>query len=276
MSVTDVAFAAGFGSVRQFNDTFRQVFATSPTAARRSTTSRQTARTAAPGTRRDRPAPGSTAVRCERRDGVRRPASDPGLRGLGRRGLPAVARPRRRRRRRHARRPHRPRVGTVRPVRVVRPRRRRPAGATPARPRQRSGSGRGGAVGRPADGEARRGGAGPAAPASVDPFETAVRAIIGQQVSVAGARTVAARIVDAVGTPIEGERITRTFPAPRSSPTHPMTRSRCRGFARDTIRRLAAAVAEGSVELHVGADPDVVRAQLLALRGSARGRPTTS
>ncbi len=34
------------------------------------------------------------------------------------------------------------------------------------------------------------------APASVDPVETAVRAVIGQQVSVAGARTVAGRLVE--------------------------------------------------------------------------------
>ncbi len=34
LSFTDVAFAAGFGSVRQFNDTIRDVFGTSPTALR--------------------------------------------------------------------------------------------------------------------------------------------------------------------------------------------------------------------------------------------------
>ena len=34
LSFTDVAFAAGFGSVRQFNDTIRDVFATSPTEPR--------------------------------------------------------------------------------------------------------------------------------------------------------------------------------------------------------------------------------------------------
>ena len=32
--MTDVAFAAGFSSVRQFNDTIQSVFATSPTALR--------------------------------------------------------------------------------------------------------------------------------------------------------------------------------------------------------------------------------------------------
>ena len=39
-------------------------------------------------------------------------------------------------------------------------------------------------------------------PGSVDPFETAVKATIGQQISVAGARTVAGRIVAAVGAPL--------------------------------------------------------------------------
>ena len=34
MNLTDVAFAAGFGSVRQFNDTIREVFAASPSALR--------------------------------------------------------------------------------------------------------------------------------------------------------------------------------------------------------------------------------------------------
>ena len=32
LPVTDVAFAAGFASVRQFNDTVQEVFATTPTA----------------------------------------------------------------------------------------------------------------------------------------------------------------------------------------------------------------------------------------------------
>ena len=38
-------------------------------------------------------------------------------------------------------------------------------------------------------------------PGSVDPFETAVRAVIGQQVSVSGARTIAGRLVAAAGSP---------------------------------------------------------------------------
>ena len=51
---------------------------------------------------------------------------------------------------------------------------------------------------------------------SVDPFETAVRAVIGQQISVAGARTVAGRIVANAGRPlvIGGGVVTHRFPTP--------------------------------------------------------------
>ena len=39
------------------------------------------------------------------------------------------------------------------------------------------------------------------------------------------------------------------------------------GARRDTIRRLARAVADGDLELDVGSDPVVARRQLLALKG---------
>ena len=47
MSMSDVAFASGFGSVRQFNDTMREVFALSPTALRAASKQSDSAR---PGT----------------------------------------------------------------------------------------------------------------------------------------------------------------------------------------------------------------------------------
>ncbi len=109
-------------------------------------------------------------------------------------------------------------------------------------------------------------------PASVDAFETAVRAVIGQQVSVAGARTVAGRIVEAVGTPIDAvdvsfDEVTRLFPRPEQLLAAPDEAFSMPQARRDTIRRLAAAVLAGDVELHVGADPAVAREQLLRLRG---------
>ena len=70
-------------------------------------------------------------------------------------------------------------------------------------------------------------------PGSVDPFETAVRAVVGQQISVAGARTVAGRIVAAAGAPlaIDGGPLTHAFPPPAAlaaldPATLPMPRSR--------------------------------------------------
>ena len=53
-------------------------------------------------------------------------------------------------------------------------------------------------------------------PGSLDAFELAVRAVLGQQVTVAAARTLARRLVDTFGTPVTTpwSDITRAFPAP--------------------------------------------------------------
>ena len=110
-------------------------------------------------------------------------------------------------------------------------------------------------------------------PGSVDPYETAVRTIIGQQVSVAAARTVAGRLVAAVGQRVEdlgAEGVTdvnRLFPsavevlaAPDAAFGMPVSR-------RETLRRLSAAVVAGDVSLDLGADREELRAQLRAVWG---------
>lgn len=72
MPMGDIAFAAGFASIRQFNDTVREVFAQAPTELRRRRAAGRapTARTAdAPPDRSDparRPAPSRCACRCAR------------------------------------------------------------------------------------------------------------------------------------------------------------------------------------------------------------------
>jgi AraC family transcriptional regulator of adaptative response / DNA-3-methyladenine glycosylase II len=107
------------------------------------------------------------------------------------------------------------------------------------------------------------------APASVDPYETAIRAVIGQQVSVAGARTVAGRIVQRVGRPFGDPAgdVTHVFPRPDELAAAPDDAFSMPGARRDTIRRLAAAVAGVEVELDAGSDPTVAHLQLLALKG---------
>ena len=104
------------------------------------------------------------------------------------------------------------------------------------------------------------------APGVVDGTELAVRAVIGQQVSVAAARTIAGRIVAALGTPlaapsgglthlfVDAEQITGA-----SDADLPMPAAR-----RRSLRALAGALAEGSLALDAGADRP---SALGALRG---------
>jgi AraC family transcriptional regulator of adaptative response / DNA-3-methyladenine glycosylase II len=106
-------------------------------------------------------------------------------------------------------------------------------------------------------------------PGAVDGFEIAVRGVVGQQVSVAAARTVLGRITAATGTPlsdVEGE-LTHCFPAPEAlaeagDDALPMPAGR-----RRTIRALAAAVAEGAVRIDPGSSRTELLESLCALPG---------
>jgi AraC family transcriptional regulator of adaptative response / DNA-3-methyladenine glycosylase II len=92
--------------------------------------------------------------------------------------------------------------------------------------------------------------------------------VIGQQVSVAGARTVAGRLVGAVGAPLAfADELTHVFPDPERLATaadacFPMPVAR-----RETLRRLADAVGSGTVRLDPGVAVDEARSALMALRG---------
>jgi AraC family transcriptional regulator of adaptative response / DNA-3-methyladenine glycosylase II len=102
---------------------------------------------------------------------------------------------------------------------------------------------------------------------SIDGFETAVGTIVGQQVSVAGARTVLGRIVAAHGTAAFDGEPWHLFPAPEElavvdPATLPIPRARSR-----SIQAVAAAVADGRLELDPGADRDDIRGALLDLPG---------
>jgi AraC family transcriptional regulator of adaptative response / DNA-3-methyladenine glycosylase II len=106
-------------------------------------------------------------------------------------------------------------------------------------------------------------------PGQVDGDETAVRTVIGQQVSVVGACTVTARLVAAHGRPVETDvpGLTHLFPAPADlaalDPAElPMPRSRGRALV-----GLATALAGGDVALDRGPDRDDVRRRLLELPG---------
>ncbi len=106
-------------------------------------------------------------------------------------------------------------------------------------------------------------------PRTVDADEFAVRAVLGQQVSTAAARTHAARLVTAHGTPVDDPEggLTHLFPSPGAlaeldPETLAMPRTR-----RTTFTTLVRRLADG--DLHLGADSDwpETRAKLLALPG---------
>ncbi|MFC3851317.1 DNA-3-methyladenine glycosylase 2 family protein [Salinispirillum marinum] len=76
------------------------------------------------------------------------------------------------------------------------------------------------------------------------PFEAGVRAILGQQVSVAAARTHVTRLVEALGEPVEARHVQRYFPAPEVIASNPLDMLKMPTARRDTVRRFAAWYAE--------------------------------
>jgi AraC family transcriptional regulator of adaptative response / DNA-3-methyladenine glycosylase II len=103
-------------------------------------------------------------------------------------------------------------------------------------------------------------------PGAVDGFEMAVRAVVGQQISVRGARKLLGRIAATHGAPAFGGRL---FPSPAElavvdPASLPMPRARA-----ETILAIAAACASGELRLDPDTDTDRERehAALLALRG---------
>ncbi|MCN9242697.1 helix-turn-helix domain-containing protein [Streptomyces sp. RY43-2] len=106
-------------------------------------------------------------------------------------------------------------------------------------------------------------------PRTVDEAEFAVRAVLGQQVSTSAARTHAARLVTAHGEPVEDPEggLTHLFPSPGAlaaldpaSLAMPRTR-------RTTFTTLVNQLADGSLHLGVESDWEESRARLLSLPG---------
>ena len=103
-------------------------------------------------------------------------------------------------------------------------------------------------------------------PGAWDPFEIAVRAVLGQQVSVAAARTFATRIVAAHGQPLPAPAggITHLFPSPETLAAADLSGIGLTGARVATLRALAKAVRDGEVDLLNGEE---VRRSLLAVPG---------
>jgi AraC family transcriptional regulator, regulatory protein of adaptative response / DNA-3-methyladenine glycosylase II len=109
-------------------------------------------------------------------------------------------------------------------------------------------------------------------PGAFDGLEVAVRAILGQQVSVAAARTVAGRFAAAFGETIETPfaRLATVFPTAQQIadlPHGPIARLGMPGARARTIVALARAVADGELVLMPNADVEATLGRLRALPG---------
>ena len=114
---------------------------------------------------------------------------------------------------------------------------------------------------------------------TVDGFELAVRAILGQQVTVAGARTLAGRVVAAFGTALPRHalaenahdaarvEVTRVFPAPERLAEADLAALGMPRSRAEAIRALARRVAAGDIDLSASAGVPEVRTSLLAIPG---------
>jgi AraC family transcriptional regulator of adaptative response / DNA-3-methyladenine glycosylase II len=287
LPLSEIAFAAGFTSIRQFNDTIREVFAVTPTQLREARGQGSRARPA----------------RRARQDlGLTGPVSDPAAPGLIRlrlpyrvpidtarmfgflaaRAIPGVESVAGGRYQRTLLLPNGTgilsagdgepgyidcelQLGDLRDLTAAVQRCRRlldldadPAAVTAAL-----------ADSGPVLGPLAVANPGRRVPGHVDGNELALRAVLGQQVSVAAARRLGARLVAAYGKPLERPEgtLTHCFPtaetlAGADPATLPMPRARALA-----LTGLAAALASGELSLDPGADRDHVSAQLLALPG---------
>jgi AraC family transcriptional regulator of adaptative response / DNA-3-methyladenine glycosylase II len=268
LPMADVAFAAGFASIRTFNDTVREVFALSPSELR----------ARAPKKGADRPAtPGTLQLRLP----FRAPLNPDNLFGhLAATGVPGVEEWRDGAFRRTLRLPYGHGIVALTPnpdhigcrltlsdlrdltVAISRCRRMLDLDADPVAIDDQL---RTDPLLAPLVDKAP----GRRVPRTVDEAEFAVRAVLGQQVSTAAARTHAARLVTAHGDPVEDPEggLTHLFPTPgRLAALDPeslaMPRTR-----RTTFTTLVAQLADGTLHLGVESDWAEARARLLALPG---------
>jgi AraC family transcriptional regulator of adaptative response / DNA-3-methyladenine glycosylase II len=278
LGLAEIAFAAGFGSVRQFNDTIQQVYAQAPGALR-------------DGRRAPQRGAGTISLRLA----YRPPLHAGALIGfLAARALPGIEECDGTTYRRGLNLPHGSatieltpadrwvaatlRLADVRDLApaVARCRRLLDLDADPAAVDATL-------TADPALAAAIQAEPGIRVPRAVDGFEMAVRAIIGQQVSVTGARTTLTHLLSHVDHEVVD------VPQPESGPQLHDRRGEGRGLRgfpaaaevmevgdeafrmpvarRESVRALARAVAGGELDLEPGADREEAVARLMALPG---------
>jgi len=266
LPIVEVAFGAGFGSVRQFNDTIRQVFALAPGALR---------------SRAQRHGSDAGAGGISLRLPYRAPFDGAGLiEFLALRAVPGVEEVRDGVYRRSVRLAHgagvvelAPADGHVRARYVLddvrdlasavqRSRALLDLDSDPQAVLDALGAD-------PLLGPLVRAAPGRRVPGHVDPHELAVRAVLGQQVSVAGAATIAGRLTVSYGERLRAAvgSVTHLFPSAQALAGADPEQLAMPGARRRALLGLARALSGGELVLDAGADRSLARAQLLELPG---------
>ena len=277
LPMSEIAFAAGFASIRAFNDTVQEVFALSPTELRAQATRRR-----GKHAKRGMPEPASaTPGTLSLRLPFRKPFCPDNLFGhLAATAVPGVEEWRAGAYRRTIRLPHGHAVVALKPTddhvacRISLTDQRDLARAISRCRWMLDLDADPGAVDAVLSEDPRMAtlvssNPGRRVPRTVDPDEFAVRAVLGQQVSTMAARTHAGRLVRAYGdlVPDPHGGLTHLFPTAQvlaamdpSDLAMPQSRRR-------TLMGLVEALAHGRLDLDLGADWREARAKLNALHG---------
>jgi AraC family transcriptional regulator, regulatory protein of adaptative response / DNA-3-methyladenine glycosylase II len=266
MPFADAAFAAGFHSVRQFNDTIKDVYASTPSDMRRRS-----------NIARPRPL-GVIELRLSCREPFDGAAL---LRFLQARAVPGLEEVRGRTYRRALTLTHGTGLVEVTPdVRAVRCVLRlddlRDLATAVARCRHlldldADPSAVAEALGRDeVIGRLVRARPGLRVPGCLDGNELVLRAVLGQHGSLRRARKRTARLVETFGTPLEQPHGTVTHLFPSAAVLAEADPHALAGLGTDTLRALAARLANGGIRVDAGSDPTEALTRLLAIRGIGR------
>ncbi|HEY2671044.1 MAG TPA: AlkA N-terminal domain-containing protein [Rugosimonospora sp.] len=310
LGLAEIAFAAGFGSVRQFNDTLREVYACAPSQLREAARNRVDTTQARKGAAAAMPEPDAASPGAVTLRLAYRPPLDAAalMEFLAVRAIPGVEIADASHYARALRLPHGPATVVLTPANgyvsaalrltdlrdlapaVARCRRLLDLDADPVAVDETLGAD-------PLLAPSIAKEPGLRVPRAVDGFEIALRAIVGQQISVAGARTVLGRLVALTGRPASAAAAPDR-PAPLDAPAAPEALDAAHpldaadpldaltpfpdpatvadapdeAFAmpaarRATIRALATAVAAGDLVLDDGADRADTEAALRRIPG---------
>ncbi|MEO8001331.1 MAG: AlkA N-terminal domain-containing protein [Arenimonas sp.] len=106
-------------------------------------------------------------------------------------------------------------------------------------------------------------------PGSWDGFELAVRAVLGQQISVAGATTLTRRLVEQYGEDrtTKREQLDRVFPTPEAIANAPLEKIGLPKSRASTLRSMAQAIIDGRINFQAGQSLDTFVEKFTALPG---------